>query len=82
MSVEPKGQILKVIHSSTGSDVRPVKWEDVIDLYDDGEYSAIWGRYGGTLCLGVRWNGTEGKCGFPNQEGNPLQNILTALRQS
>jgi hypothetical protein len=55
-----------------GSDVRPLKWEDVIDLYDDGQYSAIWGRYEGNPCLGVRWNGAEGECGYPSQGGNPL----------
>ena len=41
-----------------GKDVRPAKWSDVLDLYDDGTYSAIWGRYDNHAlkCVGVRWN--------------------------
>ncbi len=52
-----------------GTKVRPQKWSNVIDLYDDGDYSAIWGSYDGDhqRCLGVRWNEN-----FPNQGGNPL----------
>ena len=58
----------------SGAIVRPRKWGNVIDLYDDGEYSAIWGNYDGSnnRCLGVRWNGAEGEYGYPNQGGNPL----------
>ena len=26
------------------SEVRPKIWEDVLDLFDNGEFSAIWGR--------------------------------------
>lgn len=57
----------------SGSTVRPQKWNNVIDLYDDGNYSAIWGNYDGSKCrcLGVRWNG-EDECGYPNQGANPL----------
>lgn len=59
-----------------GADVRPQKWSRVIDLYDDGEYSAIWGSYDGDSqrCLGVRWNGnnTDEPYGYPSQGGNPL----------
>lgn len=57
-----------------GSSVRPEKWNDILDLFDDGEYSAIWGNYNGakTRCLGVRWNGEEGNVGYPNQGINPL----------
>jgi len=56
----------------SGREVRPGKWSNVIDLFDNGEYSAIWGIYENNKrrCLGVRWNG-NGK-GFPNQGGNPL----------
>ncbi len=52
-----------------GNTVRPQKWSNVIDLYDDGDYSAIWGSYDGDpqRYLGVRWNES-----FPNQGGNPL----------
>ncbi len=59
-----------------GADVRPQKWSRVIDLYDNGEYSAIWGSYDEDRqrCLGVRWNGndTSEPYGYPNQGGNPL----------
>ncbi len=58
-----------------GNTVRPGKWNRsrVIDLYDDGEYSAIWGAYeeSDDRCLGVRWNGDDGH-GYPNQGNNPL----------
>lgn len=49
--------------------MRPQKWSNVIDLYDDGTSSAIWGNYDGSpkRCLGVRWND-----GYPSQGGNPL----------
>jgi len=52
-----------------GNLVRPQKWSNVIDLYDDGTNSAIWGTYDGdsARCLGVRWND-----GYPSQGGNPL----------
>jgi len=56
-----------------GNTVRPGKWRNVIDLYDDGESSAIWGSYDGSTkrCLGVRWNGGQSH-GYPNQGNNPL----------
>jgi hypothetical protein len=49
--------------------VRPQKWSNVIDLYDDGINSAIWGSYEANpdRCLGVRWNND-----YPSQGGNPL----------
>lgn len=57
-----------------GCTVRPEKWSEVLDLYDDGDYSAIWGCYDRNekRCLGVRWNGVESALGYPNQGGNPL----------
>lgn len=58
-----------------GHDVRPAKWsKDTIDLFDNGRYSAVWGRYGVDehKSLGVRWNADEGELGFPNQAGNPI----------
>lgn len=57
----------------SGHSVRPVKWQRVLDLYDDGEYSAIWGSYDGNpeRSLGVRWNGDDNQ-GYPNQGSNPL----------
>lgn len=57
-----------------GSEVRPAKWSDVINLYDDGNYSAIWGCYDGASArkLGVRWNGKGSNVGYPSQGGNSL----------
>jgi hypothetical protein len=56
-----------------GNTVRPQKWSNVIDLYDDGTYSAIWGCYDNSprRCLGVRWNGNV-NTGYPLQGINPL----------
>jgi hypothetical protein len=56
------------------NEVRPKIWDDVIDLYDDGKYSAIWGLHRKTSLrrLGVRWNGEDGKIGYPNQGRNPV----------
>ena len=57
------------------SDVRPKIWDEstILDLYDDGEYSAIWGvREDDNLrSLGVRWNGNDDYVGYPNQGKNP-----------
>lgn len=56
-------------------EVRPQKWLCHVNypiriLYDDGEYSVIWGKYENTKALGVRWNGGT-DVGFPNQGGYP-----------
>ncbi len=58
----------------SGNTVRPQRWSRILDLYDDGDYSAIWGSYDGNnqRCLGVRWNGNPGEPGYPSQGGNPL----------
>jgi hypothetical protein len=52
-----------------GHIVRPHKWSNVIDLYDDGTNSAVWGSYeqNPIRCLGVRYNDD-----YPNQGGNSL----------
>ncbi len=63
-----------------GKSVRPGKWSRVIDLYDNGWYSAVWGTYDdwrptAPRCLGVRYNGNidnPRERGYPNQGGNPL----------
>ncbi len=63
-----------------GTTVRPTKWSKVIDLYDDGSSSAIWGTYDGSTnrCLGVRWNGGKSH-GYPNQGNNPFHQIEFCL---
>ena len=60
-----------------GNEVRPSKWSDVIDLYDDGDYSAIWGRYENApwRVLGVRWNGEGDAKGFPLSSGHPVWHV-------
>ena len=57
---------------SSGHEVRPQKWRNVLDLYDNGEYSAIFGNYDGSKnrAVGVRWNGSTG-VGYPNMAGHP-----------
>lgn len=57
------------------SSVRPAIWDrdSIINLYDDGNYSAIWGsREKGPRSLGVRWNGDSSYVGYPNQGRNPV----------
>ena len=60
--------------SIPGSKVRYGKWSNVLDLYDDGYNSAIWGSYNNDpqRCLGVRYNGEGQSCGFPHIEGTAL----------
>ena len=77
-----------------GTEVRPHKWSNVIDLFDNGWYSAIWGSYeeSNERCLGVRWNGdnADDPNGYPKQGVFPLwyvephilhRPILLALQQ-
>lgn len=61
-----------------GAKVRPGAWSNVINVFDNGYYSAIWGSYHKSVQrrLGVRWNGGEespsGRAGYPNQGGHSL----------
>jgi hypothetical protein len=57
----------------SGASVRPEKWSGVVDLYDDGVFSAIWGSYdeSRSKALGVRWNGGNDSIGFPGQGQYP-----------
>ncbi len=55
--------------------VRPQKWLQnenypIRILYDDGEYSFIWGQFESAGALGARWNGEDG-IGYPSLGGNP-----------
>lgn len=60
-------------------DVNHTKWTNKIIVYDDGEYSVIWGNYEDDEkpCLGVCWNRYDGgkELGFPNQFGNPIWHV-------
>lgn len=59
--------------------VTPQKWcnngvPTFVVLFDDGEYSIIWGEYEGSRAMGVRWN--EGPAqnniiGYPKQGAYP-----------
>lgn len=56
-------------------EVRPQKWlwdgnYPIRILYDDGEYSVIWGKYENIRALGVRWNGGT-DIGYPGQGAHP-----------
>lgn len=66
----------------SGKNVRPKRWSRVIDLYDDGNFSAIWGSFDNSAdrILGVRWNGdTEEDIGYPSLGGNPLWFVQPSL---
>jgi hypothetical protein len=60
-----------------GSHVRPKRWTQVTDLYDDGQYSAIWGLYEDDdkvlrpKRVAGRWNGDSMGIGYPNRFGTP-----------
>ncbi|MBP5511251.1 MAG: hypothetical protein J6Z49_10065 [Kiritimatiellae bacterium] len=60
----------------SGKDVRPGNWSNVTDLYDNGDFSVIWGNYDGNpkKSLGTRWNGAWDKddMGYPKTFGNPV----------
>lgn len=60
-----------------GSKVRPKDWTQVVNLFDDGQYSAIWGKYNNQerRCLGVRWNGGKGAKSFPVRGRYPLWHV-------
>ena len=62
----------------TAAQVTPGAWTDILILYDDGQYSAIWGRFRKrpARCLGVRWNGNADEPqGFPNARGYPQWHV-------
>lgn len=62
-----------------GSLVRPKKWTDVIDLYDDGINSLIYGFYESldNYHVGIRWNGKSNKdTGYPRQGKYPTWFVL------
>jgi hypothetical protein len=73
-------------------EVTPGAWSDVLVVYDDGKYSAIWARYkqNAWRSLGVGWNGKDDEVGFPNTRGYPqwyvepdflVPSVLRALRE-
>lgn len=62
-----------------GRDVKhESKWSDVLNIFDDGYFSAIWGHYDGSprRRLGIRWNGDNGTENFPLSFGNPVWMVV------
>jgi hypothetical protein len=57
-----------------GRNVNPKKWKNLLLLYDDREYSAVWGYYDNSprRRLGVRWNDNPAPLGYPKQSKYPL----------
>lgn len=53
--------------------VNPAAWQNHEVIFDDGEFSAVWGEFHGNRCLGTRWNGdTDDERGYPGQGAYPL----------
>ncbi len=57
-------------------DVTPGKWSNIRILFDNGWYSVIAGEYEDEYALGERWNGDDGRPGFPNQGGHPIWHVI------
>lgn len=57
------------------NEVNPTDWYDkdypIRVLFDKDNYSAIWGKYKGEKCLGVRWSGGSEHRGYPGQGNYP-----------
>jgi len=54
-------------------------WSNVVELYNDGDFSVIWGNFTDDPkpCLGIRWNGeNENSVGFPRNGGEKLWFVL------
>ena len=69
-----------------GNEARPRRWTNVVDLYDDKIYSAIWGTYRhkngeDRRQLGTRWNGdkAESPKGYPNDRGHPQWHVIPTI---
>lgn len=58
-----------------GDAVRPGRWEGIVVLFDNNEYSVIAGNYDGNHRLGQRWNGPGNAAGFPSQGGHPIFHV-------
>ena len=64
-----------------GNSVRPKKWSEVLDLFDDGVNSYIVGYYKDLDkdCIGVRWNGdlnNPKEIGYPRHADYPTWFVL------
>ena len=67
-----------------GKGVRPKKWSDVQDLFDDGVNSFIVGYYEDLDddCIGIRWDGDKNdrkNLGFPRHGNYPTWFVLPKM---
>jgi len=53
-------------------------FERQVIVFNDGYYSVATGIYkeDNTICAASRWNGAEGRLGFPNAHGHALWDII------
>jgi len=67
----------------SGHEVQPQKWSsDVLTLFDNGDFSVIYGRYENNekKCLGIRWNGDDsGNAGYPKAFGKPVWFVMPEM---
>ncbi|MBF0540376.1 MAG: hypothetical protein HQK91_02860 [Nitrospirae bacterium] len=66
----------------SAKDANFTNWENFMILYDDSEYSVVWGKYDGAdeYSLGERWNkGGETDLGFPNIFGKPIWHVIPEI---
>lgn len=54
--------------------VNPKSWDNIQIILNDvsGGYSVIFGKFEGSYCLGMRWNGDGSDRGYPGQGAYPL----------
>src|SRR5215216_4999812 len=52
--------------------VNPAAWQNHEVIFNDDEFSGVWGQYKGNYCLGIRWNGdTADERGYPGHGPYP-----------
>jgi len=69
----------------SAAEVRPQRWSDIRELFDNGEYSLVSGFYdkGPRRVLGERWNGEgDSPSGFPNVAGFPVWHVVPPFLES
>jgi hypothetical protein len=58
-------------------DVNPHNFHVDEVLYDDGDFSIVWGTWEAHMrCLAMRWNGKDDDAGYPKTFGNPVWFVL------
>ena len=58
--------------------VKPGSWDNIRIILNDISwgYSVMYGKFNGTYCLGIRWNGNGNDRGYPGQGPYPLWFVL------